>query len=66
MPKEFEMLDAVAASGLMTAAVTAALVSGLIRKGTPSAERIQGRTAPQARQDLQDRPMRGEALRLAI
>jgi hypothetical protein len=33
MPEEFGMLDAVAASGLMSAAVLAALVSGLIRKG---------------------------------
>jgi hypothetical protein len=33
MPKEFDLLDAVAASGLMSAAVLSALVSGLIRKG---------------------------------
>ena len=33
MPKEFDKLDAVAASGLVTAALISALVSGLVRNG---------------------------------
>ena len=33
MPKEFDKLAAVAASGLVTAALISALVSGLVRKG---------------------------------
>jgi hypothetical protein len=33
MPKEFEKLDAVAASELVTSAVISALISGLVRSG---------------------------------
>ena len=33
MPNEFDKLDAVAASGLVTAALISTLVSGLVRKG---------------------------------